>query len=162
MPVRAALSLPVFLLSTALIGPLSAQTTNTLPFASGAFICSYTGGKVGPQVICSPTTTSNGHAEKVVDRILKAHRPDAELQSHRMLQYRQLLCYGAERPAIHCVRWRFHGSKSKKKPKPTGRRSASWRTKLGTICRAIRSTVGVGSQSKKLKPTSFRALCCTS
>ncbi|AUD04733.1 M48 family metalloprotease [Spirosoma pollinicola] len=70
MPVRAALSLPVFLLSTALIGPLSAQTT-TLPFASGAFICSYTGGKVGPQVICSPTTTSNGHAEKVVDRILK-------------------------------------------------------------------------------------------
>ncbi|GAB3776212.1 hypothetical protein GCM10028818_21500 [Spirosoma horti] len=70
MPVRAALSLPALLLSTALAGPLFAQT-NTLPLGSGAFICSYTGGKIGPQVVCSPTTASNGHAEKVVDRILR-------------------------------------------------------------------------------------------
>ena len=70
MPVRSALSLPALLLSTALTGPLFAQT-NALPLGSGAFICSYTGGKIGPQVVCSPTTTSNGHAEKVVDRILK-------------------------------------------------------------------------------------------
>lgn len=70
MLVRAALFLPVLLLSTALAGPLFAQT-NTLPLGSGAFICNYTGGKIGPQVICSPTTASNGHAEKVVDRILR-------------------------------------------------------------------------------------------
>lgn len=70
MPVRSALSLSAFLLSTALAGPLLAQT-NTVPLGSGAFICSYTGGKIGPQVVCSPTTVSNGHAEKVVDRILK-------------------------------------------------------------------------------------------
>ncbi|WP_227699129.1 M48 family metalloprotease [Spirosoma radiotolerans] len=59
-------------MSTALAGPLIAQTnTLPLPLGSGAFICSYTGGKIGPQVVCSPTTASNGHAEKVVDRILK-------------------------------------------------------------------------------------------
>ncbi|GAB3807779.1 hypothetical protein GCM10028819_45350 [Spirosoma humi] len=58
------------MLSTALAGPLFAQT-NTLPLGSGVFICSYTGGKIGSQVVCSPTTASNGHAEKVVDRILR-------------------------------------------------------------------------------------------
>lgn len=68
MPVKAALSLPVILLSSALSGHLVAQT---LPLGSGAFICSYTGGGMSPQVVCSPTTTSNGHAERVVDRILK-------------------------------------------------------------------------------------------
>lgn len=68
---RAALSLPIVLLSAAL-SPLFAQTNAPVrPFGSGAFICSYTGGKVGPQVVCSPTTSSNGHAERVVDRILK-------------------------------------------------------------------------------------------
>lgn len=70
MPVRSALSLSAFLLTTALAGSLFAQS-NTLSLGSGAFICSYTGGKVGPQVVCSPTTASNGHAEKVVDRILR-------------------------------------------------------------------------------------------
>jgi hypothetical protein len=67
MPVRAALSLPILVLSTAFVGPLSAQ----IPASPGSFICNYTGGKVGPQVICSPTTASNGHAERVVDRILR-------------------------------------------------------------------------------------------
>ncbi|UFH54113.1 M48 family metalloprotease [Spirosoma sp. KNUC1025] len=72
MPVRAAFSLPILLLSAATFSPLSAQNSApVLPFGSGAFICSYTGGKVGPQVVCSPKTTSNGHAERVVDRILK-------------------------------------------------------------------------------------------
>ncbi|GAB3990989.1 hypothetical protein GCM10028807_19660 [Spirosoma daeguense] len=52
--------------------PVTAQTNApVLPFGSGAFICSYTGGSVGPQVVCSPKTSSNGHAERVVDRILK-------------------------------------------------------------------------------------------
>ena len=60
------------MLLSAALSPLFAQTNAPVrPFASGAFICSYTGGKVGPQVICSPTTASNGHAERVVDRILK-------------------------------------------------------------------------------------------
>ncbi|MFD2932731.1 M48 family metalloprotease [Spirosoma flavum] len=72
MLVKATLSLPIIVLSTALAGPLFAQkNTTVLPIGSGAFICSYTGGKVGPQVICAPTTASSGHAERVVDRILK-------------------------------------------------------------------------------------------
>ncbi|GAB2516651.1 M48 family metalloprotease [Spirosoma aerophilum] len=72
MPVKAALLVPTLLLSTVLAEPLLAQSqTSPLPFASGAFICSYTGGKVSSDVVCSPTTPSNGHAEKVVDRILK-------------------------------------------------------------------------------------------
>ena len=72
MPLRAAFSLPTILLSVALAGPLSAQNrTSALPLGSGAFICSYTGGTVGPQVVCAPTTSSNRHAELVVDRILK-------------------------------------------------------------------------------------------
>ncbi|GAB3891015.1 hypothetical protein [Spirosoma agri] len=67
MPVKAALSLPVFLLSAALTGPLMAQ----MP-AQDMFICKYTGGTVGPQVVCNNLNSpSNGHAEKVVDRILK-------------------------------------------------------------------------------------------
>ena len=67
MFVRASLSLSIVLLMTAFIGPLSAQ----IPSSPGSFICSYTGGNVAPDVICSPTTASNGHAERVVDRILK-------------------------------------------------------------------------------------------
>jgi len=36
------------------------------------FICRYTGGSVGPQVICANSNSnSKGHAERVVDRILK-------------------------------------------------------------------------------------------
>ncbi|GAB2586062.1 M48 family metalloprotease [Spirosoma areae] len=73
MFVKAALSLSIFLLIVAFSGPLPAQPQEAPVrlFGSGAFICNYTGGNVGPQVICSPTTTSNGHAEKVVDRILR-------------------------------------------------------------------------------------------
>ncbi|QDK77241.1 M48 family metalloprotease [Spirosoma sp. KCTC 42546] len=67
MPVRAALSLSILSLSVAFVGPLLAQ----IPSSPGSFICSYTGGKAAPDVICSPTTPSNGHAERVVDRILK-------------------------------------------------------------------------------------------
>lgn len=71
MPVNAALALSSVFLTTALAVPLFAQTPTPLPFASGAFICSYTGGKVSPDVICTPTATSTRHAENVVDRILK-------------------------------------------------------------------------------------------
>ncbi|MVM33146.1 M48 family metalloprotease [Spirosoma sp. HMF4905] len=67
MPVRAALSLSILSLSVAFVNPLSAQ----IPSSPGTFICSYTGGNVSPDVICTPTTSSNVHAERVVDRILK-------------------------------------------------------------------------------------------
>ncbi len=67
MPVRSALSLPILLLSTALSYSLLAQ----IPSSPGSFICNYTGGKVNSEVVCAPNTRSNGHAEKVVDRILK-------------------------------------------------------------------------------------------
>ena len=66
MPVRAALFLSTIVLSAVLSAPLFAQISSP-----GSFICRYTGGTAGPQVVCSPTTTSNGHAERVVDRILK-------------------------------------------------------------------------------------------
>ncbi|GAB3692769.1 hypothetical protein GCM10027592_12010 [Spirosoma flavus] len=72
MHVRVALSLPLFFITTFFHESLQAQNNApALPFGSGAFICSYTGGKVGPEVICSPKTASNGHAERVVDRILR-------------------------------------------------------------------------------------------
>lgn len=67
MPVRAALSLFILSVSAAIGSPLFAQ----IPARSGSFVCNYTGGKPGPQVVCFPTTTSSGHAERVVDRILK-------------------------------------------------------------------------------------------
>ena len=67
MPVRAALSLSLLLVSAAIGSPSFAQ----IPASPGSFICNYTGGKVGPQVVCAPNTPSNGHAERVVDRILK-------------------------------------------------------------------------------------------
>lgn len=66
MLVRAALFLPTIALSAALVGSASAQISS-----SASFTCRYTGGTAGPQVVCSPTTASNGHAERVVDRILK-------------------------------------------------------------------------------------------
>ncbi|MFD2571615.1 M48 family metalloprotease [Spirosoma soli] len=62
---KTALSLSLILVSTALAGLVSAQTRPE------TFICSYTGHTAGPEVVCSPTAASNGHAEKVVDRILK-------------------------------------------------------------------------------------------
>ncbi|WP_460965038.1 M48 family metalloprotease [Spirosoma litoris] len=67
MPVRAALSSCILLVSATIFSPLLAQ----IPSSPGTFICSYTGGNVAPDVICAQTTASNGHAEKVVDRILK-------------------------------------------------------------------------------------------
>ena len=70
MLLRAALSLPLLFVSAA-ISPLFAQNPVPVrPFGSGAFVCSYTGGNVAPDVVCAPKP-SNGHAEKVVDRILK-------------------------------------------------------------------------------------------
>lgn len=68
MPVKASLSVSSLLfISTALSGSLLAQVP-----AQGTFICNYTGGTVNPQVICaSQSAPSNGHAERVVDRILK-------------------------------------------------------------------------------------------
>ena len=68
IPVRAALYLLLFMLSTALDSPLLAQPVGN---PTKAFICSYTGGDMNPNVVCSPKTASNGHAERVVDRILR-------------------------------------------------------------------------------------------
>ena len=65
---KTALSLPILVLSAALGSPLLADPVRT---PTGAFICSYTGGRMGPQVVCSPKTASNRHAEGVVDRILR-------------------------------------------------------------------------------------------
>jgi hypothetical protein len=67
MPVKTALSLPTILVSMALSGPLMAQMPS-----QETFICKYTGGNSGPQVICANTNSpSTNHAERVVDRILK-------------------------------------------------------------------------------------------
>ncbi len=66
MPVKAALSFSILLLSAAFVGPQSAHAPIT-----GSFICSYTGRAASPEVVCSPNSSSNGHAQKVVDRILK-------------------------------------------------------------------------------------------
>jgi len=66
MSVKASTVLSAILL-LALAGNVSAQ----IPI-KGAFICNYTGKSgTSPDVVCSPTTTSNAHAQKVVDRILK-------------------------------------------------------------------------------------------
>jgi hypothetical protein len=51
--------------------PLAAQTSPAFPTRPDAFICNYTGHTTDEQVICSGTTSSNTHAQKVVDRILK-------------------------------------------------------------------------------------------
>lgn len=75
---KTALSFPILLLSAALGSPLLAQSigaptvgASAAGAPAGSFICSYTGGDMSPQVVCSPKTPSNGHAEKVVDRILR-------------------------------------------------------------------------------------------
>jgi hypothetical protein len=68
IPVKAALSLPILVLSAALGSPLLAQSVGK---PTNSFICSYTGGDMNPNVVCSPKTASNGHAERVVDRILR-------------------------------------------------------------------------------------------
>lgn len=56
------------MLSAAFVSPLLAQSVGA---RAGAFICSYTGRSTSPEVVCAPKTPSNGHAEKVVDRILR-------------------------------------------------------------------------------------------
>ncbi|QJW88078.1 M48 family metalloprotease [Spirosoma taeanense] len=71
MPVKAALSLSILFANVALVGASFAQTTTSARPSPGTFICSYTGRSTSPEVVCSPTTTSNGHAERVVDRILR-------------------------------------------------------------------------------------------
>ncbi|WP_394334406.1 M48 family metalloprotease [Spirosoma rigui] len=55
-------------MSTAVVSPVPGQGVGA---RAGAFICNYTGRGTSPEVVCSPKTTSNGHAEKVVDRILR-------------------------------------------------------------------------------------------
>jgi hypothetical protein len=64
-------ALSFLLISLTVCGPLAAQTTPAFPTRPEAFICNYTGHKTDEQVICSGTTSSNTHAQKVVDRILK-------------------------------------------------------------------------------------------
>lgn len=70
MPVKAALFLSVCLLNAALAAlPPALAAGVPIP---GTFICNYTG-QTGtlPNVICNEATRSNGHAERVVDRILR-------------------------------------------------------------------------------------------
>ena len=70
---KTASSFPILLLSVALGSPLLAQSVGapTVGTPTGPFICSYTGGGMSPEVVCSPKTASNGYAENVVDRILR-------------------------------------------------------------------------------------------
>ncbi|WP_232325876.1 M48 family metalloprotease [Spirosoma montaniterrae] len=69
---KAALSLSILSLSAALSAPLYAQTTRAFgPAVPGTFICNYTGRPGTGNVVCNQTTPSNGHAERVVDRILR-------------------------------------------------------------------------------------------
>ncbi|WP_317166477.1 hypothetical protein [Spirosoma terrae] len=64
---KTALSISALLVSAVFLTPAVAQIPN-----QETFICRYTGGTVGPQVICgNSASSSNGHAERVVDRILK-------------------------------------------------------------------------------------------
>jgi hypothetical protein len=61
----------IALLSAVLLPALVGTVLAQIPI-KGAFICNYTGKSgTSPDVVCSPTTTSNAHAQKVVDRILK-------------------------------------------------------------------------------------------
>ena len=62
---KTALSLSIILLGVVQAGSLQAQSRQQ------TFICSYTGRNAGAEVVCSPTATSNVHAERVVDRILR-------------------------------------------------------------------------------------------
>jgi len=68
--VKAVSSLSVILLSVVVAGPLLAQPSGLLNRPEH-FICNYTGRSTSPQVVCNQATASNGHAERVVDRILR-------------------------------------------------------------------------------------------
>lgn len=66
------MSVKAIALLSALLLPALADTVSAQIPIKGAFICNYTGKSgTNPDVVCSPTTTSNAHAQKVVDRILK-------------------------------------------------------------------------------------------
>ncbi|QJD78532.1 M48 family metalloprotease [Spirosoma rhododendri] len=66
------MSVKAITLLSALLLPALAHTVSAQIPVKGAFICNYTGKSgTNPDVVCSPTTTSNAHAQKVVDRILK-------------------------------------------------------------------------------------------
>ncbi len=80
---RTALSLKITLLGAALSAPLLAQTTSGILNNPGQFICNYTGNGLKPQVVCNEKATSNGHAEKVVDRIL---RPIGLLRNFKVVE----------------------------------------------------------------------------
>ncbi len=80
---RTALSLTITLLGVTLAAPLSAQTTSGVLNNPGQFICNYTGNGVKPQVVCNEKVTSNGHAERVVDRIL---RPIGLLRNFKVVE----------------------------------------------------------------------------
>jgi len=82
-PVRTALSLTITLLGATLAIPLPAQNTPGLLNNPGQFICNYTGNGLKPQVVCNEKATSNGHAEKVVDRIL---RPIGLLRNFKVVE----------------------------------------------------------------------------
>lgn len=69
---KAALTLPILLLSAVVSGSVQAQTRAVGPVIPGTFICNYTGrAGAAPDVICNEAAASNGHAERVVDRILR-------------------------------------------------------------------------------------------
>lgn len=61
---------------------MSAQTAGVLN-NPGQFICNYTGDGLKPQVVCNEKATSNGHAEKVVDQIL---RPIGLLRNFKVVE----------------------------------------------------------------------------
>ncbi len=80
---RTALSLTITLLGAALSAPLVAQTTSGVLNNPGQFICNYTGNGLKPQVVCNEKATSNGHAERVIDRIL---RPIGLLRNFKVVE----------------------------------------------------------------------------
>lgn len=70
------------LLGAALGEPILAQTAGVLN-NPGQFICNYTGDGLKPQVVCNEKAISNGHAEKVVDQIL---RPIGLLRNFKVVE----------------------------------------------------------------------------
>ena len=75
--------LTTILLGTTLSTPLLAQTTAGVLNNPGQFICNYTGDGLKPQVVCNEKATSNSHAEKVVDQIL---RPIGLLRNFKVVE----------------------------------------------------------------------------
>lgn len=72
MRVCVASSLPILFSGILLSASVFAQSSRSVELAQpGTFICNYTGATVNPNDICTTSIPSNGHAERVVDRILK-------------------------------------------------------------------------------------------